>query len=549
MRKFLFLIPILTGVLISCHQKQLPPREVKDPDYKKAKAFLRDQKNDSAFYYFNQVATRAKDSLQTGFAYYYMGRIQSAAGDYFGGQESLSQSLKFLDTVKEKHRQGLAASYNELGLTSLHLKNYPAAITYFDQVLQFSKDSNDQVTLLNNKALAYQNKGDYPRALKLYRTILPRSIGTRTYARVLTNLATTRRLAQPRYNAAPELRKALAIRIRDKDEWGQNSSYAHLADYYIFSRPDSALRYAGKMYGIARQLGSPDDELEALDKLVKLSPSQGSRRYFMRYRQLEDSLQTARNAAKNQFALIRYEVEKNKADNLKLQKNNSEKQYQLSLERAIRYGAISLFTVIIIMTTYWYRKRRQQAVRESQLRLSKKVHDVVANGLYRLMKEIENDKKIEKEPVLDKLDLLYEQSRDISYEKPVVPDQDFPKKIGNILAAFAGPAVKLAVVGNDDDFWGDVSPQIKVELEPILQELMVNMNKHSQASSVAIRLEREAGKLLIYYTDNGIGFPKDLSYGNGLINTGNRIKALNGTLIFEPKLDSGVKLKISLPNA
>nr|GFD55410.1 hypothetical protein [Tanacetum cinerariifolium] len=56
----------------------------------------------------------------------------------------------------------------------------------------------------------------------------------------------------------------------------------------------------------------------------------------------------------------------------------------------------------------------QNALRNSQLNTSKRVHDVVANGLYRVMTEIENQADMDRENVLDKIEALYEKSRDIS---------------------------------------------------------------------------------------------------------------------------------------
>jgi hypothetical protein len=67
-------------------------------------------------------------------------------------------------------------------------------------------------------------------------------------------------------------------------------------------------------------VNSPDDRLLALQKLIPLTDEQNSKKYFAEYRQLSDSIQTVGNNAKNQFALIRYETERHKADNFLLQR-------------------------------------------------------------------------------------------------------------------------------------------------------------------------------------------------------------------------------------
>lgn len=542
MRKFLILLPVILLGLFSCQRKNpSPAAPVKDPDYQKAASFLNRQ-NDSAFYYFNKVATGSKDSLQIARSYTNMAVIQSGAGDYFGSQESLLMSLKFLDPGKEKNRQCLYATYNELGLTSIDLKNYDAAITFFAQGIRFSKDHTFELIFLNNKALAYQKKGDYTRALALYRAILPQTIQPETYARVLSNMARTQWLARPGYHAAPALLKALAIRQKENDTWGENASYAHLADYYTPTRPDSALLYAGRMYTVALQLRSPDDQLEALQKLIRLVPPNETAEYFTRYTRLNDSLQTARNAARNQFALIRYEVEKNKADNLKLQKDNADNRYQIILQRTLLYGALVLLVAGTVIAWVWNRN----TIRRNQLRLSKKVHDQVANGVYRIMTEVEHG-KIDKLLLMDELEQVYERSRDISYEGPSDADPDFHQHIAALLTAFATPETKVLLTGNSAALWEKAGGKTRQEVEAILQELMVNMKKHSGAENVIIRFEQTGKQLRIDYLDDGKGLPRNHREGNGLRNTGNRIKAIRGSINFDGNGGKGLHVHISFP--
>jgi signal transduction histidine kinase len=367
-------------------------------------------------------------------------------------------------------------------------------------------------------------------------------------------MARTKWLADPGYHAAPELYRALRIRQTEKDSWGENASYAHLADYYTHSRPDSALHYALAMYAVARRLESPDDQLEALQKLIRLAPPRDTKPYFARYQQLSDSLQTARNAAKNQFALIRYDAEKNKAENLRLQKDNAESKLQL-LKQHI-FLAITLAVLIggSVTAVFWYRKRKQRmeleaqnAVQESQLKLSKKVHDVVANGLYRMMSEVENQEQVDRDLLLDRMEVLYERSRDISYEAPQLEHPTFHKKIAELLLSFATAHTKVVLVGNEELFWIRTGTQVQGEIETILQELMVNMKKHSAARNVVLKFEAREGTRYIDYTDDGVGMTADVRYKNGLTNTGNRIKAIHGQLIFDSQTGKGLHIELSFP--
>ncbi|PWK68322.1 signal transduction histidine kinase [Mucilaginibacter oryzae] len=541
-------------ILCSCREAKRPAPKASWDTYRKAYAFL-SSRPDSAFYYFNEVVSASKDSQQVAMAYTNMGMIQSEAGDDFGAQESLLLSLKFLNEKDSKDHSSLVNDYNELGMTSFNLKNYDAAISFYDRALAATTDEQLKLVILNNKANAYREQKAYGPALNLYKTITGQTKKEGTaYARALTNMAATRWLSDPRYDAAPELLKALAIRVKEKDQWGQNSSFAHLADYYARSHPDSALNYARRLYATAQLLQSPDNRLDALEKLVRLATPKESRAFFVKYRELGDSIQAARNAAKNQFALIRYNVQKERADKLKLQKDNTEKNYQIDRQRLIITGCLALILSGTSFIRFWFRKRKQQtemkaqqAIRESELKTSKKVHDVVANGLYRIMKEVETRQDLDKATLLDNIDHLYERSRDISYEGQTAQAIPFHERLATMLNSFATDQIRVLSAGNTESLWEHTNSTQQDELWHILQELMVNMRKHSQAANVALRFNAGNKKIAVHYTDDGTGIRGTLKKKNGLRNTGNRIKDIGGELIFDTSQEKGLKIHISFP--
>lgn len=546
MKRVAYLLLLFIIALYACQQNGGTGKISEDADYKKGETFLFKQ-NDSAYYYFNKVTANSRDSLLIAMAYNNMGTILSDAGDYLASQESLLKSLTFLDESDKRARWCLTANYNELGITSYELLNYDKALEYYDLASKFTDDSSYKQTIVNNKALIYQKKKDYPKAVRLFEDILSKTDHEGlAYARVATNLAKTRWLQDPQYNAAPILLKALQIRLKEDDVAGQNSSFRHLADYYTTTRPDSALHYAGKMYDAARRLNNANDKLEALQKLIRLSPAHAVKNYFSVYQKLSDSVQNARNAARNQFALIRYEAEKHEMENMRLQKANTEKEYQI-------IGVAFLLVTVSVGFVFWYRKRKQRldleaqnAIKENQIRLSKKVHDVVANGLYRIMSELENTDDVDKDDLLDKIEDMYERSRDLSYERGYAK-QNFHEAIAELIKSFATGTTKVLVQGNSAELWQNVDGNTRQEAAHVLQELMVNMKKHSKAHNVLVRFAKNDNTVNIVYSDDGIGFSRDFQPGNGLSNTGNRIESIDGTITFDRDTTTGVTIRISFP--
>ncbi|MBV4359926.1 tetratricopeptide repeat-containing sensor histidine kinase [Pinibacter aurantiacus] len=541
---------LLLVSLCTCEKQKAKDRVPTNADYEKGESFM-DLRNDSAFYYYNKVAASSADSLLVAMANNRMACIQTDAGDYFGSQQSLLLSLKFLEELKKEDRKCLASDYNELGNTSLGLNNYDEAIKYYDFALKLSSTKLVTRIGLNNKAIAYRKKKQYAQAIAIYESIIKETDKNRKeYARILSNLAKVKWLLDSNYNAAHELLTALHIREKEKDEWGLNASYAHLSDYYLSSHPALALHYANKMFETAQELHSPDDELEALQKLIPLSPAKKSKRYFARYLYLRDSVQTSRNAAKSQFALIRFEAEKNKADILRLQKENAEKGFQI----VFLVLAVLILVAITIIIINLNRKRKQRiqlkaqnSIRESKLKTSKQVHDVVANGLYQIMVKVQHDNDMDKDTFLDEIEMLYEKSRDISYEQPVTDNVDFSNEIKQLLTSFSTPDIKVLLVGNDKELWVGVKGNVKNELKHVLQELMVNMRKHSSAKNVVVKFDQQKNLLLVQYTDDGTGLKAGFSKGNGLAGMENRIDDVGGNLTFDTHTTKGLKIYIRIP--
>lgn len=558
MKKYITLL--LLFVFTSCHKENIKDKlRVSSPYYDKAWSFSDKGMVDSSFVYFNKAkeeSLKQGDSVLVAKSLINMAIISGDQGDYFGSQELSLSAIKYLDIHNEKQKEILSSNYNNLGKMAHLLKNYDEASSFYIKAIELSNNEQSKIIYSNNIAINLSAQKQYHESLKYFEQLLRNKDvqkNNNNFSRILSNISKTKWLQNPNYNAAPDLLKALHIREKENDLWGQNASFSHLSDYYTKKQPDSALFYSRKMYQVAKEIKSPDDQLQALQKLVKLSHQEETKQYFDLYQKLEDSVQTARNAAKNQFAVIRYETEKNKADNLLLQKDNTEKKYQIIKQKIVLISTIFILIAASIIAVLWYKKRKQRleleaqtAIRENQLKTSKKVHDVVANGLYRVMTEIDNQQEIDKDRVLDKIEDLYEKSRDISYEVKFT-DHNFHERVSDLIKSFATETTKVILAGNDPQLWKKIAAQVKYEIEHILQELMVNMEKHSGATNVAVRFEQKQDKINIYYTDNGIGMPKEMRFNNGLRNTGTRIESIRGEITFDTKVEKGLKIQISFP--
>ncbi len=87
------------------------------------------------------------------------------------------------------------------------------------------------------------------------------------------------------------------------------------------------------MLRTSAEVKNPEDQMQALQKLIQLDNS-NYLEYFKKFQSLNDSIIISRGKAKNQFAVIRYDVEQKDAENknLKLQKLEDENKILILLE-------------------------------------------------------------------------------------------------------------------------------------------------------------------------------------------------------------------------
>lgn len=559
MKPLLLLIGVL--FLVSCESRIKSTQEAeKNPYYEQAYEFLDKNEFDSAFVYFEKAKSlflERNDSVGVAESLINMAITQADFGDYYGSQETSTQAIEYLNLNDSSQHALLGMVYNNLSNVYTSLKDTKKAIESNQLAIQYTSSPTNRKVYENNLASTYIANQEYEKASEILKELVSNADSNSIdYARFLTNYARAKSHLDTAYKLLPVLKKAMQIRRKNKDPWGLNSSYSHIANYYKERNKDSALFYSMQQFDIAKTIKNPDAQMDALQRVLELSVLEENRPFLEKYHQIQDSVEIARLTAKNQFALIRYEVEKSKTNNLKLSNEIAEKQYRLNLMRVLLVGLIIVAALSSFYFLNWHKRRKQRMeleaenrVKESQLKTSRKVHDVVANGIYRVMAELENRDDVNREELLDRLEILYDKSRDISYEVEDLGMGDIPfhLTISELLKSFANEERTVLIAGNEEATWDRLNAVQKDNLEQVLQELMVNMQKHSKAQEVIVRFDYEGNILHIYYKDDGIGLSESPKYGNGFMNTENRINLLKGTLTFEKNNNSGLGIHISIP--
>ena len=516
--------------------------------------FRDNNRYDSAFYYFNQ-SKNAFQSInhgeQVGRRLLSMGILQHDQSDFFGSKETLTEALQYLE--REESKKYIASAYNELATNHKKLLNYEDALSYYEKAITASPTTKDQQVYTNNLATVYIDKGNYKKAQEVLKLLISNAKiekGSITYARILDNLAYAEwHLQKP---AKENLLVGLAIRKAQKDARGQIASFTHLAEVYANSNRDIAVRYLDTVVQLSKQLKMPKAEQDALTLLMSIAPNNISAK--KRYIVLQDSLFQNSLKVKTQFAKLKYDDQVKQQAILKLKAETAINNAQLAQQRLqkILLLAIGAFLALTAIVYVIYMRRRHHKEKKEQIyttekRISKKVHDELANDIYGVMSNIQHAQNFNPELVLDTLEDIYERTRDISQQTGGINTQQYIETLKLLFSRYKHAKTTITMKGLNEINWNKIHDLKKIALYRVLNELLVNMKKYSEAELVVFDFKQEKQSIKVDYRDNGKGLRMPLRTTGGLVNAENRMKSIGGTFKFDTKPKKGVQVTCSFP--
>lgn len=518
-----------------------------------------DQFNKSKQLYETLKESGKKDSANIGYILILMGAIQQVNGDYYGSKETVTEALPY---VKKKSIY-TASINNRLGIADKELSLYDDAIKYYKAAANDYKDPLDKLDPLSNIAAVYIQQKKYDNAIALLESILSKKI-SKEEAQATEDVVLTDNLGYAYFKKGMDekgfslMNEALQIRNEFKDMYGSIASYLHLADYYAKKDIQKSNENALAAYNTATKLNSVDERLEALQILISNDHSAQNGKYVQRYFTLNDSIIKVRNNFKNKFAKIKYDAKKEKDENAKLRLEKAENL--LSLQKAtylrIVFVIVFIFLVILIAILIRYYRNKNKAIEvktsyNTETRIAKKIHDELANDVFHVIAFAESQPlstESTKENLLQKLDDIYGRVRGISRENnKIETGTDFIKSLKDMLSTYNTSERNIMVTNLESINWESIDEIKKITISRVLQELMVNMKKHSEANLVVIKFESDPKSIVISYTDNGKGCEKKLMIKNGLQNMETRIQAVKGTIDFDTEPGKGFRAKIAMP--
>jgi signal transduction histidine kinase len=111
-----------------------------------------------------------------------------------------------------------------------------------------------------------------------------------------------------------------------------------------------------------------------------------------------------------------------------------------------------------------------------------------------------------------------------------------------------GKGIDVIIKEENSRFWNDDNA---LQMFRVLQELVNNTIKHSEATSLEIRMNWHQYEFELNFHDNGIGLPQtNTTHGVGLWNISHRVERMKGKIqIGHPPMRGGLEVNIKVPLA
>ena len=202
------------------------------------------------------------------------------------------------------------------------------------------------------------------------------------------------------------------------------------------------------------------------------------------------------------------------------------------------------------------------AAHAERQRVSREIHDGVAQGVYMLAVNLEaNTKVIERqtddEALQQRMRALVRLSKQTLLETrglliDMGPAFAGEEGLASLLehhasefSAVTGIPVRVETSGDDPQ----LPPATVGELYRVLQEGLANVYKHADAHEAQLRLAHTAGSVTLEVVDDGRGFEPGVldGPGHGLANVRERAELLGGELVVESAPGRGTRLALTIP--
>lgn len=534
-----------------------------------------------------------------------VGLVYQNQGSYSKAMEYMTKSIKIRESLNDQ--KNLSFNYLNLGVLLLSMKNYESAKKYFrlSETL-FSKEGDEYelAKIYNNLGNIYLETKQEDSAAFYYNKafVLKAKTGIAGHdPNIYNNLGKLSSSEKKMDQAFVNYRKSMAIQSNFVDQDKIKESTVNLGNlYYQSGQYDKAIQYYKTALSSSKSSGQQTETLNALNNLYLCYSSKkqydSAYYYGKQYNEIRDSLDDDVKKAFDVKQLYDQEKKKNEllAKDKKIAQGNIEKLTLKNQKKNILLYSLSIgffMCILLFFAFFKWKSEKQKALiaqKEKQIEQQKmeellqqqelkSIHDMI-RGQEEERKRIARDLHDRLGSMLSVAKVYYKSAEEQIHKNEPLDISQYQKanelldeacqevrKISYDLSS--GVLTKFGLVAAVEDLKvlieqtkqmnvefishgidDRLENEIEIGVYRIIQELLSNVLKYSQADNVTIQILRHSEGLNTTVEDDGIGFnPKTKHTGMGLHNIQSRVDSLGGTLAIDSSPGNGTSVNIEIP--
>lgn len=530
---------------------------------------------DSAYYYYlksEKLYFSIKDSANLAKVLLYKAEILYNKGIYT--ECEIATIRAFQNLSKQDNTRLLYEANVQMALVLKELKEYDAALQYFLEIpglLKKLKQEGYNEELLEKSWISYYNNlgGYYNETHNLQQGKFNLEKGLekaetskhlKLKAMLLNNYAYNQSLLNGTTSEVESLyNSSLKIRESIHHKQGIARSKLQLSKFKLKQKDTlSAIEIAKETYNLSLDNGYGNEFKESL-KFLSINDIKNKDKYVSLYLKTQDSLNQIDKNTRNKFARIEFETSKIEKANALLSRNNTNLLVVIVLLIVSFIAVLLTYKLKLQNKRLLYEKKEQQSIQEIQKLLKEQetitndvrdlerkkiandLHDYIINKIFvtRItLKELVCPEIDKKEKLIKELQSIEKDVRSISH--------DIHNNLFDHKQLYHDILINL-INSQKNDFntqftytidkyidWNLFSIEQKTHLYLILQELLQNVNKHSEATNCYIFIIRYNQQIQLRVIDNGVGFELDkVKKGVGYKSIYTRLNYFNASLNVE----------------
>ena len=549
---------------------------------------------DSAYFYFEktkQLLQNLNDEKRIAIVNISIGAIQLRLGNYNKTVKTLTESVTYFEKANDS--LNAAKCYSNIASAFGELELYPKAIEYSEKALSiFNNLDQTQFRLITlpNLATQYYKIGDTVKAIILYNKAekLATELNHKRSLSIIYNnlgdvylhkdLDTAKQYIKKSLQLKKELNLNSGIGIA-KNSLGIIALKQQKYKYAISHFNEAEKQIKGKqLVAVYSNLKEAYKGLNQLNKALEYSEKSNA---------LNDSILDAENQKNFMEVQTKYETEKKEKEILLLQNDNLEANYKRKQNRNLLMA--TLFTLLLtLLLIYFLQKnaKKKRIIMEQSLTIQEQdfnrllksqelegidaildaqeterskmaadLHDNLGSKVATLKLYLESyDDKEDFSGFYNKLkklmDETYNEIRNISKNK------NFGAQINKglipltkVIAKQISDSKKIIIKVINVDVNKRIENNLEIQIFRIIQELLTNIIKHSNATEAIVQFSEHDNNILnIIVEDNGKGFDLNTyKSGIGLTNIEKRIEKIGGELVIDSLKKNGTTVILNIP--